>query len=138
MTHTKAFSFLAALAALVLVPSLAYSNCGGCGPEKKPSCQKDKGDRVAGTIKSVDAAAGSMVLLVGEGDAAKEVTMKVCKRCKVMVDGKEGKLADVKAGTAVNTCQMKTKQGVVIAKCIMIGDTTKCECKGCGDGKCAR
>lgn len=136
----KTLSFLSVMAALVLLPALAYSHCGRCGSatEKKPTSPKPKGERVAGTVKSIDAAKGTMVLLVGEGEAAKEVTMKVCPHATVMVDGKEAKLADVKAGTAVATCHVKSKSGTVVAKCIMVGDTTKCECKGCGDGKCAR
>jgi len=48
----------------------------------------------AGTVKSVDAAKGTLVVTV-EG---KDVDVKTTDKTEVTIDGKAGKLADVKAG----------------------------------------
>jgi len=126
------------VAVLAMSASAVFAHCGGCGPAAKAEPAKEV---VKGTVKSVDAAKNSIVVTVGEGDAAKDVTLRVCPKAKVGIDGKAAKLADVKAGAAVKLCQVKSKRkGDMVAVCIAVGEGAcpgKCggACK-CGDGPC--
>jgi len=91
---------VAVVALLGMATSVAY--CGSCGAKPKP-----KVPTCIGIVKSVDAAARQIVLTTGEGDSAKDVTMKVCPKAKVLVDGKKATLADVKTGAKAKACHNK-------------------------------
>ncbi len=91
------FAAVAVVAMLGLVASAAWAHCGKCGP--KPTVTT-----ITGAVKSVDATARSLVLTTGEGDSAKDVTLKVCPKAKIVVNGKTATLADLKAGVKVQVC----------------------------------
>jgi hypothetical protein len=106
MTYRKTVLVAVAAAALLCLAATAgLANCGNCpGDKPKPAT-------VEGTIKSLDADARTLVLTTGSGDEAKDTTMKVCPKCKIIVDGKEAKLSDVKAGAKAKVSHIKTDSG---------------------------
>jgi hypothetical protein len=78
-------------------------------PGEKPAKPDKPGDPnvkklpvFSGTVKSVDAAAGAVTITATKGDQKVERTFAVAKNVKVAIDGKEAKLADLKAGTRVS------------------------------------
>ena len=93
-----------------LAATSVLANCGGCGPKKaaKVTC-------VSGTVKSLCTHSRTLVLTVGTGDKAKAVSLKVCPKVKVSVDGKDAKLEAIKAGAAVKVCHNKDLVAVKIA-----------------------
>jgi RNA polymerase sigma factor (sigma-70 family) len=58
-----------------------------------------EGPSVQGTLKAVDSARGTITLdlRAGRGDTPEEKTFAVARDARVFIDGREGKLADVKA-----------------------------------------
>jgi len=94
--NVRKLMVVAVVMALVvgLAGTAVWAGCGNCGP-KKPAHT-----HIAGTVKTIDAAARKIVLTIGSGDKAKDVSMAVCPKAKITVAGKEAKLADVKAGVS--------------------------------------
>jgi len=98
---TRSFQFvLSALAVLALV-------CGASAADKKK-----KAPTAQGTVKSVDAQAGTITL---EAKKTKKVdtpeqTISVNKDAKVNVDGKEAKLEEVKAGVVAKLTLTEDKK----------------------------
>ena len=87
---------------------------------------EQKTESVTGTIKRVCVKSRSLVLTVGTEKNAKDVTMKVCPKAKIQIDGKEVKLDAVKAGATATaqTGQTKMKDGTPVAVCLTIGKGT--------------
>lgn len=136
--HKITLSVVAAIAIVAMGSSAVFAHCGKCcpAPEARPAKEL-----VKGTVKSVDAEKNSVTVTVGEGDEAKDVTVRVCPKAKIAVDGKLAKLADVKAGSALRLCQVKSeRKGDMVAVCITVGDgpcARQCgeSCEG-GGGAC--
>lgn len=76
-----------------------------------------QGQTVGGTLKSVDAAKGTITLLVGaanKGDAPVEQTLEVAKDAIIRIDeGKEGKLSDIPPESHVSVKLAANQKGVV-------------------------
>jgi hypothetical protein len=66
-----------------------------------------------GVIKSVDAARSSVTVTLGAKDNAKDITYEVEKKAPVLIDGKEGKLADLKEGSPIHLLLSPEDGGVV-------------------------
>jgi len=96
---------------------------------------KPKHECVKGVVKSVDAKESKVVVTTGEGDAAKDVTLSVCPKAKIVVNDEEKTLADVKAGEQVCLCVTKNDKGEQIARRVMAGKCEKAEAGQCGKGK---
>ena len=98
---------VAASLAVVLVFALAakasFANCGTCG-------------KTAGTVKAVDVE-GKKITCAKEGGA--EVVCTVADDAKIMINDKEAKLADIKAGDKI-TCEGEDKDDKHIAKTISV------------------
>ena len=92
--------------------------------EGSPPAGKPKVTCLVATIKSVDSDARTIVLTTGEGNEAKDVTLKVCPRAKILIDGKAATLADVKAGATTRVCHIKTEKGDLVAVRIAVGAGT--------------
>ncbi|MBY0228190.1 MAG: hypothetical protein K2W96_02800 [Gemmataceae bacterium] len=75
----------------------------------------ERGRTVSGAVKSVDAKGGKLALLAGRG---KEVqSFDVAKDAKVTIDGKEGKLDDLKADDRVTVLlSLDGKKAVAVTK----------------------
>lgn len=108
------FAAVAMVAVLGLVASIGLADCGKCGEKPKVTC-------LAGAVKSVDAKAQTIVLTTGKGEEAKDVTLKVCPKAKITIDGKDAKLADVNAGAAARVCHIKNKKGDLVAVRLVVG-----------------
>ncbi|MBM4034479.1 MAG: hypothetical protein FJ291_22265 [Planctomycetes bacterium] len=117
MSYRKGVLIVVAVATILwLLAPVGMANCGNC-PGDKP-----KTPTVDGAVKSVNAEARTLVLTVGSGDEAKDVTMKVCPKAKICVDGKEAKLADIKAGAKAKVGHVKTDSGDLVAVSITVGE----------------
>jgi len=103
-----------------------------CNAKAGAACKVEM-ECVKGKLKSIDAEACSAVVTVGEGEGAKDVTVKVCPKAKVKINGEEKALADVKAGDEVCLCCTKTKDGALVARRVVVGEV----CKVPG-GKCTK
>ena len=78
---------------------------------------------VTGKIKSVKD--GTLVLTTIKCGEAKDVTMKVCPKAKITINGKTATLADLKAGTTAQVSQVTTKSGDLAAVAITVGTAKK-------------
>jgi hypothetical protein len=83
-----------------------------------PDNQAVVGIRVAaptasGVLKAVDAARHSITVTHGAKDNAKDITYEVEKKAPVLIDGKEGKLADLKEGVQIHLLLSPEDGGVV-------------------------
>ncbi|MBM4040298.1 MAG: hypothetical protein FJ290_17465 [Planctomycetes bacterium] len=117
MAYRKAVLIVVAVVAMLwLLAPAGMANCGNC-PGDKP-----KPPTVDGTVKGVNAEARTLVLTVGSGDEAKDVTMKVCPKAKIVIDGKDATLADVKAGAKAKVTHVKTDSGDLVAVNIAVGE----------------
>jgi RNA polymerase sigma factor (sigma-70 family) len=81
----------------------------------KPAGDVKKAPGFTGTVKSVDA--NSITLAVTKGDQSIEKTFNVAKDATVKIDGREGKLADVKAGLHASVKLGDDKTTVVAIGC---------------------
>lgn len=79
-----------------------------------------EGPSVAGTLKTIDAANGTVTLVIGgRGDDPQEKTWPVAKNARIVFDGNEAKLADIKLGDTGLFAMLrlsldqKTVQGIV-------------------------
>jgi RNA polymerase sigma factor (sigma-70 family) len=70
-------------------------------PEKPVNPDVKKGAGFVGTLKSIDAEKGTITVTATKGDTSVDRTFPIAKDAKVSIDGKEGKLADLKAGIRV-------------------------------------
>jgi hypothetical protein len=113
MAYRKAVLIVVAVAAALWLLPAGVANCA--------EGDKPKVTTVDGTVKSVSAEPRTLVLTIGSGDEAKDITMKVCPKAKILVDGKEATLADVKAGAKAKVCHIKTDSGDLVAVRIAIG-----------------
>ncbi len=75
-----------------------------------------------GVIKAVDAAKNRITVTHGAKDNAKDITYEVAKNAPVLIDGKEGKLTDLKEGMPVFLLLSPEDGGVVG---IRVGDKGK-------------
>lgn len=67
----------------------------------------------SGVVKAVDAAKLSITVTHGAKDNAKDTTYEVEKKAAVLIDGKEGKLADLKEGVQIHLLLSPEDGGVV-------------------------
>ena len=112
---------LVAVALMALVALAASANLAQAGecPGEKPNVTT-----VTGVVKSLDAESRTLVLTTGEVDPAKDLPLKGCPKAKIIVDGKEATLADVKAGAKARVGYITTDSGGLVAVRIAVG--------GCG------
>jgi RNA polymerase sigma factor (sigma-70 family) len=71
----------------------------------------------SGTVKSVDAAKGSITISATKGDTSIDRTFEVAKEAHVSVDGKETNLNDVKAGLRANVKLSEDQKTAVAIGC---------------------
>ena len=118
------------LGTMALVALLVSNGLAGPGCTKESCGRECCKEAMAVTLKSIDAKALRIVVVTGEGEEAKETSIRVCPAAKIMVDGKSTKLAVLKAGVAAKICQVKSKRkGDMVVVCIKVG-------KGSCSGKC--
>ena len=98
-----------------LAGTAVLAHCGNC-PGDKP-----KVTTLSGEVKSVNAESRELVLSVASGESTRDVALKVCPKAKILVDGKEATLADVKAGVKAKVCHTKTDSGDLVAVRIAVG-----------------
>jgi hypothetical protein len=67
----------------------------------------------SGVVKAVDATKRSLTVTHGAKDNAKDITYEVEKNAPVLIDGKEGKLADLKEGLPIHLLLSPDDGGVV-------------------------
>ncbi len=79
----------------------------GDGDKPKP----EKNPKFGGKISAVDAAAKSITISVGKGDAVKEIVVKLTADAKIIVDGKEVKIGDVPKGAFATFTGAAAKDG---------------------------
>lgn len=78
----------------------------------KPDGEKKPGPRFGGKVAAVDAKEGTITLAIkGDGGLAEKV-VKVPAGAKVLIDGKEAKLADVPKGSIAGFMATAAKEGV--------------------------
>jgi hypothetical protein len=128
----KAVSLSAALLFVWLTGPVLAQHCKG---KEGKAAAKQEHECVKGQLKSVDAKESKVVVTVGEGEAAKDVTLSVCPKAKIVINGEEKTLADVKAGEQVCLCVMKNAKGEQIARRVMVGKCEKVEAGTCGKGE---
>jgi hypothetical protein len=84
---------------------------------------KAEGPSLAGAIKAVDAAKGTITVSVrvARGENPEDKTLPVAKDVRVLIEGKETKFADLKAGDDTFaivrlTLDAKTVQGIIVGR----------------------
>jgi RNA polymerase sigma factor (sigma-70 family) len=82
-------------------------------PEKPAPGDAKKLPMFSGTVKNVQADKSSITITATKGDQSIDRTFDVAKEVKVVLDGKEAKLADVKAGVKVTVKLAEDKSTVV-------------------------
>jgi len=93
--------------------------------EKSTTTKHSTGQKVTGEITSIDAAAKTVSIKENvKGGTSKDMTFSIADNAKVMVHGKAGSLADVKAGDAV-TIKHMMKDGKDLAEEIMVAPPAK-------------
>ena len=105
------FSLVAMVAVIGFVASIDSVQGAKCGAKTT----------VTGKIKSVKD--GTLVITTTCG-GAKDVTMKVCPKAKITINGKTAKLADLKTGTVAQVSQVKTDSGLATVA-ITVGKAAK-------------
>jgi Cu/Ag efflux protein CusF len=99
--------FVAAALAITMLIALgakSFANCGTCG-------------KCCGTVKAVDVDGKKITCTVKAGDTEKEIVCTVPDDAKITLDGKEAKLADLKAGDKVD-CDCEKKDDAQVIKTI--------------------
>ncbi len=94
---------------LIALAALALCADGSFAQKKKPA-----DPTASGVVKSVDAAAGTLTLAgqkIKTGGEAPDQTLTLAKDAKLTIDGKEAKLADVKAGASASLTLTEDKKG---------------------------
>src|SRR5262249_41138851 len=89
----------------------------GDKPTKPANPDVKKFPGFSGSVKSVDAAKGTITVSATKGDTSVERTFEVAKDAHVSVDGKETNLNDVKAGLHVNVKIGEDKMTAVAIGC---------------------
>ncbi|HEX3149909.1 MAG TPA: hypothetical protein VHR66_17665 [Gemmataceae bacterium] len=88
--------------------------------EKPAKPSKPDGGKLpgaSGTVKAIDAAKGTLTISIAtKGGATNDETYALDKETKITVDGKEGKLADVKAGLHAGVMLTADKSKAVAVK----------------------
>ena len=114
------FSVVGMAAVIGLLASEVRAGCGNCGPGCAKKCdaaaaKKPEVTCAAGAIKSVED--GKLVLTTDKGD----VTLKVCPKAKIKIDGKDAKASDLKVGAAAKVCQVQSKKGDTVTIRVAVG-----------------
>lgn len=86
-------------------------------PDKPAPADVKKAAGFSGTVKSVDAAKDSITLTATKGDSSVDRTFAVAKDATVKIDGREAKLADVKAGVHAHVKLGDDKSTAVAVAC---------------------
>lgn len=77
--------------------------------QKQVALVRAEGPSIGGRVKAVDAAKGTVTLeiFVARGENSEEKTLPLLKNARIVIDGKEAKLADIKAGEENSFAQLR-------------------------------